>query len=285
MSPRFCLLATVGLCACGASTPDEATDAAAPTTPDAADPDARTIPAPDAAPLVAEAYAHTATSLYRFDLVAEELGYVGELTGCRDVMDIAVDSTGRMVAVGRGGGNFLYDVDPTTAQCSDERPLGGTTLATSLSFVPRGALDPGNEVLVMYDVNVFKRIDQASGMTTPIGQLDELLSSGDLVAVADGPTLLTVESSVHNSLLCDDCLIEVDPSSGEELRNWGSLGYRQVYGLSYWDGAVYGFDRSGAVFRATFAGDALDIQELTVVGASGLAFLGAGSRTNAPSID
>jgi hypothetical protein len=105
-------------------------------------------------------------------------------------------------------------------------------------------------------------------------------SSGDIVSVIGGGTFLTVKGGSGN---CNDCLLQVNPATGDLVQNYGSVNHVDVFGLAFWAGTAYGFDNGGEVFS-------IDVQNGTVVTTTipvpnpppGLQFWGAGSTTAAP---
>jgi hypothetical protein len=222
-------------------------------------------------PEIAEVFGHSADTLYRLDPETKQVGIVGDFSGCSQVIDIALDADSNLY-----GTTFdaLVRIDKTTAVC--------TTIQTgdypnSLSFVPKGTLDPNEEALVGYIGSQYVRIDTATGNVGVVGDLgaDGLQSSGDIVSVIGGKTFLTV-----NGNGCGDCLVEVDPSTGAMVKNWGSIQYPAVYGIAFWAGSVYGFNNVGKLFEVKFEQDTLSTTLIT--SPSGLSFYGAGSTTSAP---
>jgi hypothetical protein len=82
---------------------------------------------------------------------------------------------------------------------------------------------------------------------------------------------------------CGDCLVEVNPSTRDIVKQWGSLGHDQVYGIAFWAGSVYGFDNDGDLFEVTFTGGTLATKDIAIPNKKpGLQFGGAGSTTSAP---
>jgi hypothetical protein len=224
--------------------------------------------------VVAEVYAHSATVLYRLDPVTLDVTVVGTFNGCSSVIDIAIDKASALVATTFDG---VYAVDKYTAKCT---PISSGSYPNSLSYVPEGALDPGAEVLVGFNGASYVRIDPASGQVQTVGQIGgAYASSGDVVSVKGGSTFLTVKSAG-----CGDCLIEVDPSKGTLVKEWGPLGYDDVFGLAFWGGTAYGFTNGGQAFRIDFSGGQLKTQPIPLGSAqtTGLSFWGAGSSTHAP---
>ena len=103
-------------------------------------------------------------------------------------------------------------------------------------------------------------------------------SSGDIVSVKNGGTFLTVTGPS-----CGDCLLQVDPKTGNIVKNYGTVNHSSVFGLAFWAGALYGFDDAGELFEITANGNGIKTTPIVVQG--GLQFWGAGSTTSAPATD
>jgi hypothetical protein len=226
---------------------------------------------------VSEVWSHSADTLYRLDPVTKEVTVVGRFSGCAtSVIDIALDAQSNIYATTFGS---LERIDKATARC--------TTIAmgqypNSLSFVPKGTVDPNEEALVGYVGASYVRIDTKTGAVTTIGALGGLggagmESSGDIVSVTNGPTYLTVVGPT-----CADCIVEVDPKTGAITKNWGPLAHSDVYGIAFWAGSVYAFDAAGGLFEVTFTGGKLGTKAIPIPNAANLEFFGAGSTTSAP---
>jgi hypothetical protein len=98
------------------------------------------------------------------------------------------------------------------------------------------------------------------------------------VSVINGGTYLTV-----NGNGCSDCLLQIDPVTGDLIQNWGHLPYTQVFGLAYWGGAAYGFTNGGELFEISFGNGVVGTTPIPVPGApADLSFWGAGSSTAVP---
>jgi hypothetical protein len=225
---------------------------------------------------VALVYAHSDGTLYRMDANSKQIAVVGPFSGCDDVIDIAIDSSSNAYVTSYSG---LYTVNLTTAACT--LIASGASYPNSLSFVPKGTLDPNVEALVGYVGSEYIRIDTTSGAITNIGTLSgEYTSSGDIVSVINGGSFLTVKGGSEN---CSDCLLQINPTTGDLVQNYGSVNHTDVFGLAFWAGTAYGFDNGGKVFS-------IDVQNGQVVTTAipvpnpppGLSFWGAGSTTAAP---
>jgi hypothetical protein len=228
---------------------------------------------------VAEVFGESASTLYKLDPVTKAVTVVGQFQGCDDVIDIALDKDSNMYGTTYDG---VYVIDRTTAVCT--LIASGTNYPNSLSFVPAGTVDPTEEALVGYQGDQYVRIDTTTGALSNIGTTIGMgfSSSGDIVSVkasGSNPTYLTVKGPG----CATDCLLQVDPSTGAFLKNWGPTGYSNVFGLAFWAGTVYGFDDGGDLFQIGFSGQALQVQAIPIPTAPPmLSFFGAGSTTSAP---
>lgn len=290
------VLASVAVVACGSSSSDrsfeEAPDATAAgdqgSNPgdlvgDAGPVDAANdAPVSDAAPAVEVVYAHTATTLYEVDGKTNAITTVGNFEDCgSQIIDLAIDKDSNAFVTSFDGFSRL---DLATAKCTR---IKDGSYPNSLSFVPAGTLDT-NEALVGYLGSTYVRIDTTTGEVKTVGGLTGgYVSSGDIVSVTGGGTFLTVKGGG-----CNDCLVQVDPKTGDLLQNYGTLGHAEVYGLAFWGGSAYGFAEDGAVFVIKYkpgagdAGGSLLVADLAVPGGSdGIAWYGAGSSTSVPVTD
>jgi hypothetical protein len=223
-----------------------------------------------------EVWGHSADTLYSVDPVTKAVKVVGAFSGCTgDVMDIALDGESKLFATTRSA---LWSVDKATAACTK---IASGDYPNSLSFVPKGTVDPDAEALVGYELADYVRIDTKTGRKTTIGRIGGgLESSGDIVSVKGGATYLSVTGTGCEE---SDCLIEVNPSTGALVKNWGSIGRSDVFGLAFWAGSVYGFDNAGELFEVSFEGGTLATKSIPLSGAEATtSFWGAGSTTSAP---
>ena len=232
---------------------------------------------PDASqPPIDYVYAHSPTVLYKVDPVAKTMTTIGNFSqncGSENVIDIAVDSNNNGYATTFSG---VYKLDLTTAVCT---LIAQGSYPNSLSFVPAGTLDPQVEALVGYNGSTYIRINTTNGQVTTVGGLTGgYSSSGDIVSVKNGGTFLTVTG---NS--CGDCLLQVDPKTGNMVQNYGSINHGAVFGLAFWAGTAYGFDDAGELFSITWQNNKLVTTNIPTT--KGLEFWGAGSTTSAPPTD
>ncbi|MBL8922290.1 MAG: hypothetical protein JNJ54_25795 [Myxococcaceae bacterium] len=224
-------------------------------------------------------YGHSADTLYALDPVTKAVRRVGSFSCAFDITDLAIDGQGNAFIVGFSG---FYRLDLTNAACTAINTV--LTYPNSLSFVPKGTLDPNVEVLVAYSGRFYNRINTTTGAMQQIGSglPSGFESSGDIVSVQDGGTFLTVKNMFSNPM-CDDCLLQVNPVTGGLIRNYGPIPYTNVYGIAYWGGAVYGFTQAGQLFEIGPNGTGIITRPITIPNAPpGLSFNGAGSSTAVP---
>lgn len=221
-------------------------------------------------------YAHTATTLYRVDpdtLAIDEIGDFTFATGSDNITDIAIDKTGRMIAISFGA---VYHVDVATAaatRLSDN--LQGNF--NGLSFVPADQLgQTGDDVLVATrnsDGVVF-RVDPSNGAASPIGDMVGFASSGDLVSVAMLGTLQTADNGFDA-----DRLVRLAPQSFQAAPIGTTIGFSDIWGIAYWKDRVFGFTQYGefvTIDPSTGQG--------TLVQSNGPAWWGAAVTTLAPVV-
>lgn len=225
---------------------------------------------------VAEVYGHSPNDLYKLDPITKEVTVIGPFQGCSSVIDIALDKDSNLYGTTFSG---FYKIDKDTAVCS---LITSGSYPNSLSFVPKGTVDPNKETLVGYSGASYIKIDTTTGAVMALGgQLPAgYVSSGDIVSVINGPTYLTV-----NGNGCGDCIFEINPATGEMVKDWGPLGYGNVFGLAFWAGSAYGFSEYGDLFEVKFMNNAAIATSIAIPGAPpNLVFWGAGSTTSAPPI-
>jgi len=245
---------------------------------DAATPDAQSIDASDASTAKAIVYGHTPDTLYSYDVTTSTVTLVGAFTSCTQgttaqVIDLAIDSHMNAYVTTFDG---FYSLDLQTAACT---LIKAGAYPNSLSFVPVGTLDPNLEALVGYFGNSYVRVNAGTGVTSVVGTLSGgYMSSGDIVSVEGGGSFLTVTGNG-----CGDCLLQVDPKTGDMIQNYGALPHGSVYGLGYWAGTLFGFDANGDVFSIGGGGDAGLVTSDITIGDGGITWWGAGSTTIAPA--
>jgi hypothetical protein len=220
------------------------------------------------------AYAHSFSELYKLNTVTKAFTKVGDFDGgCGTVIDLAVDANERAFVTTFDG---LYRLDVKTAKCE---LIKTGSFPNSLSFVPKGTLDDNEEVLVGYQGATYVRINTTTGAVDDVGRLTGgYSSSGDIASAIGGSTYLTV-----NGNGCSDCLVEINPKTGDLVRNHGSVNHTSVYGLAQWDGVLYGFANDGKVFSITWANDVMSTTDIELPsGTPTISFAGAGSTTWTP---
>nr|MCU0701486.1 hypothetical protein [Myxococcaceae bacterium] len=233
---------------------------------------------PTDAGFVTVVYGHSSTTLYSLDPTTRQVRTIGNFDCAFDIIDLAIDSAGNAFITGFTG---FHRLNLANATCTTISSTSG--FPNSLSFVPRGTLDPNAEVLVAYDGRFYYRINTTNGVQQQIGSLPSgFESSGDIVSVQDGGTFLTVKNMTSNPM-CNDCLVQVNPVTGALVRNYGPIPYTDVYGIAYWGGSVYGFTALGQLFEIAPNGTGIITRPITIPNAPpGLSFFGAGSSTAVP---
>ena len=218
-----------------------------------------------------EVYGQTASTLYRLNPVTKEVDNVGNFNGCVYVNDIAIDQSSNIYGV---TGNQLVTIDSASARCI---VIATGAFPNSLSFVAPGVLSSG-EMLVGYEGGDYVKIDPQTGVKTKIGQIGGgLTSSGDIVSVIGGKTFVTVKGQG-----CSDCLAEVNPMTGALVKNWGPIGFTDVFGLSFWGGKLYGFANDGTLFEVVLGNGMVTSTAIAIPNAPAmLMWAGAGSTTSA----
>ena len=216
-------------------------------------------------------YGHDVTTLYRLEPVTKAFAVVGALAGCSNLADIAVDRDGKIVGVG----NALYSIDPNTGACT---PLALGLQPFTLTFVPAGTVDVAEEALVAYVSSDYYRVDRTTGALTLLKSfaISPYLPSGDLVSVEGGGTYVSV-----TGVGCLDCLLEVSPVDGTIVKNLGSIGQSQIFGLGLWAGKVYGFAGSGETYELTIGASSVT-SALVTNPIKPTSWIGGGSSTRAP---
>ena len=226
-------------------------------------------------PMIAEVWGQSPDTLYKLDPLTNAVTTIGKFKGCSGVIDIALDKDSNLYAAASGG---LYKVDKASATCS---LIASGSYPNSLSFVPAGTVDASKEALVGYLGATYVRIDTQNGKVTTIGQLSGgYTSSDDIVSVKNGKTLLTANGPTCNG---GDCLLEVNPTTGDLVKNWGNVKFDAVFGLAFWAGKAYGFTNGGDLFEINFSTSSITTKKITIPGNLTLQFWGAGSTTSAPA--
>jgi len=238
-------------------------------------------------------YVHTGRTLFLFEPFGKTLKRIGDFSCLSDassfseVGDIAVNRDGEIY--GTTLDSKFIKIDPLTAACTIVSASG--RYPNSLSFVPRGTLDPANDALVGYFDDEYVRIDVGTGATTTVGRLNPpdasttYESSGDVVSVAQDRTYLSAKT-LRNGVEVDggDVLVRFDPKSGLRLQVTGNTNRSDIWGMGYWAGTAYGFTAKGeavAIDPQTGASTPIPVDAGTR--SSQGVFYGAGSTTIAPT--
>ncbi len=177
-------------------------------------------------------YAHSGDTLFRIDPDTQKVTSVGTFhPNAPHMNDLAVTPDGKLYAVSSSN---LYQVDPVDASISWVTKVPGST-NVALTFDVDGTL------LASDKSGNFRRVDPATGVCTPIGSYGAGLgSSGDLVALKDGKLYEVNDVNAKGN----NTLVTVDSKTGKAT-TVGPIGFRMVWGLSFWGGTLYGFTRSG----------------------------------------
>lgn len=197
---------------------------------------------PDAVPISAPAapyepqqtmFSHSGDTLFRIDPKQLKVEAVGAFwPNAPHMTDLAVTPDGRLYSISN---NNLFEVNGLTAEVTWVAKVPGA-LNVALTFDKDGTL------LAADKAGGLRRIDPQTGQVTELGTYGtDLGSSGDLVALADGRLYDVNDVGDAKS---NNELIRIDPSTGAATRV-GSIGFRMVWGLSFWGGTLYGFTRSG----------------------------------------
>jgi len=190
----------------------------------------------DGGVVTAAIYACNQTTLYKIDPATYATTAVGDFgwpasVGNDAMADIAVAPDGAIIGASSG---HLYRCNAQTAICT---LLGSLAHAlNALSYVPKGAIDPSNEVLVgaAMDGAVY-RIDASNGAMTSLGHFSSgHASSGDL-AFAGGVLYAAVNPGGTN-----DSIAKVSMSGGATTVV-GTTSLPWVWGLASAGGKLIGF--------------------------------------------
>jgi hypothetical protein len=308
-----CSLALVVLSGCGSSNePGSPSNPSSPDNPGMPDDAASFVPSeasvPPPGPMVMGGiYANTLYELYRFDPVQSTLSLVGSFSNCADiatggvgVMDIAIDSQGNAYATDYG--HQLAKLDLKTAACTIVKSTGGYTVNglmpnESLSFVPKGTLDPNGETLVGFLDAKWENgdfLESYATWDTGIGAYKQVAQNGDFEQISDVVTVKSTSFAIANHLLsssfplCDsntqkfNCVLEVDPKTGKGVHAYGIANTIElITGLAFWAGTLYGFSSEGGVWSIGWQNNQLVTTQIPV-SIVNLKFQGAASTPAAP---
>lgn len=259
--------------------------------------DAALPPPTDSGPSKGIVYVHTGRTLFLFEPFGKTLTKIGNFSCLSDaqfseVGDIAVNRDGEIYGTTLDD-NFIK-IDPLTASCTNiASATGADGYPNSLSFVPRGTLDPANDALVGYFGDQYVRIDVATGKLTNIGKLNPndasttYESSGDIVSVGADRTYLSAKT-LRSGVAVDggDVLVRFDPKTGQRLQvSTGTTNRVDIWGMGYWAGTAYGFTAKGEAIAIDPQTGSATVIPLDAGGARSNqgVFYGAGSTTVAPT--
>jgi hypothetical protein len=197
-------------------------------------------------------YAHSDSVLYKIDLMAKTLVTVGNFlapkvpVGTKMLTDVVTDLAVAPNDTIYGISNTqLYTCDPTDGHVT---VVGAVTAcgtdAVAMTFGPDGTLYAGDYK------GQFCKIDltQNPPLVTPIAKLSGGLAlAGDIVAVGDGTMYGTAVrlSDTSGGTQNNNLLIKIDPATATTTEI-GSSGFKNLYGVSYALGQVFGFTHDGS---------------------------------------
>jgi len=191
-------------------------------------------------------YAESQHTLYQVDpnppnALTTICDFSGAIPADAGVNDIAVQRNGGMYGITK---TDLYQIDPQTCVGTHVAPLAqsaggfnGLTFSDADTLV---AADADGHVVT---------IDTSTGQVSDAGHFGTNLGcSGDIVALSDG-TVYATAKILDGGSNATDVLVTLDPSNGYFATRVSSqsTGYHGVFGLGYWAGELYGFDRNGNV--------------------------------------
>ena len=191
------------------------------------------LPIPTA---LAPLYANTSGELFEVAPTTGEVTSIGLFEHAGEpvdgMVDIAIDMEGRLY-----GGTFdaLWRIDPETAELDKVCDIDVAMYA--LAFTSDGDLVAGAGT----DIQV---IDVETCRDRVLVNNSEYETSGDLVGLPDGFLYWSVRGGRDNP----DELVRIDPRNGRTT--WiGKIGFGKLYGMAYYDGALYGFSSEGNTVR------------------------------------
>ncbi|HEX9104573.1 MAG TPA: hypothetical protein VF997_20315, partial [Polyangia bacterium] len=228
-------------------------------------------------------YAHSNTVLYRIDFTSNTLVTVGPFNVMDTMTDLAVAPNNTIYTVSKMN---LYTASPTD---------GHATLVSSISTcgMDNVALSttPDNKLWVGDGAGSFCEIDTNVTPPTvkPIGKLGGTMAlAGDLVGISDGTLYGTALDTANTATAKNNILVTIDPTTGKIVKQIGSPGFPQLYGIAYAQGKVFGFTHDST-------GHVITIDPMTGVGTlyntfkdpttnQPISFSGAGVNSEVPPI-
>jgi hypothetical protein len=191
------------------------------------------LPIPTA---LAPLYANTTGDLFEVDPANGDVVHLGAFKDgdqpIDGMVDIAIDLEGRLY-----GGTYdaLWRIDPETAAVAKVCDIDVAMYA--LAFTSAGDLVAG----AGSDIQI---IDVETCRDRVLVSDSRYETSGDLVGLPDGYLYWSVRGGRDEP----DELVRIDPRSGRQ--DWvGVIGFGKLYGMAYYDGALYGFSSEGNTVR------------------------------------
>jgi hypothetical protein len=190
-------------------------------------------------------YAHSPTTLFRFDPSKNELTALGDFESVNggsigNVTDLAIDKSGVMYAAVFGA---LYRVEYKSGppKCTQLATIGAQF--NGLAVVADGTLlgvESGGSVHRIV-------VDSTGAKVTKIGDYGGHTSSGD---IASGDAVYAATKTAGDAA---DHLVTIDPATGNVTKDLGSTGIGGVgsgmYGIAYAKGVLYGFASNGSIYK------------------------------------
>jgi len=195
-------------------------------------------------------YGHSAKILYRMNVDTYQVTNIGPFVWPNDtpdqsMTDLAIDQFGTLFGISY---EYVYTCNPSTAVCTQLAIL--PEQFNGLTVVPVGTVSPNQEALVGVSNSgnwVWIQVSGTTATLVPLGSYGgNYTSSGDAFSIGGVGTF----ASVDKGLQADDVIVEVNPATGQVLREIGTLsGYGNAWGLAGWTGRVFAFDAGGAILE------------------------------------
>lgn len=243
-------------------------------------------------------YAHSEDTLYEFSPFTNTVTELGvfdiEDGSSPNMLDLAVDGTGRIVTVGF---TEIYVVDPETMETlisftyredrdPDIDPLFG------LSFIPADLSPSGREILIgATNSGDLYEVDPVTARLTPRGRYpDNWGSSGDITSISGLGTFATLRQRDADGRPIEgepDAVAEITiPRAGDATiriigttRTAGGETFTKLFGLGYWGRDLYGFSSEGQLLQIDRE---TGITTVVTDTTGAMQFYGAGVTTKVP---
>jgi hypothetical protein len=235
-------------------------------------------------------YAQTAHELYQVDptnpgSLQQLCSFNGALsnTTADAVNDIAVQTDGTLWVLTN---TDLYTVDPTSCAATHVSALAGGSNATFRGMTFNGS----GELLVANASGEVYSIDTSTGAQSNLGSFSAdggLGCSGDLVVVHDpnsNQDVIYATAQNRSNSSQDDRLVSLDPTTFRATTIGSGpnyTGYKGIFGLGFWGGTLYGFDKNGNVLQID---PTSGVASLLATTSPADVFYGAGTTPLAPVI-